>query len=139
MLTKGPAWCPKGEKYLLLHPSNHFEQSLIGKVPQICRFLSEELCSNIIFALNLCIRGITMDSSSSSQWSMDCLKSLGILPETNVEMALQQDSNPQASQDDAVIARSATKLPRADGGRDAWLFLVGCFVFEALVWGILFL
>jgi hypothetical protein len=26
-------------------------------------------------------------------------------------------------------------LPRADGGRKAWLFLAGCFVFEALVWG----
>jgi hypothetical protein len=29
----------------------------------------------------------------------------------------------------------ATKLPRADGGKDAWLFLAGCFVFEDLVWG----
>ena len=26
-------------------------------------------------------------------------------------------------------------VPRADGGRDAWLFLAGCFVFEALIWG----
>lgn len=25
--------------------------------------------------------------------------------------------------------------PRVDGGRDAWLFLAGCFVFEALIWG----
>ncbi|KAH8684455.1 major facilitator superfamily domain-containing protein, partial [Tricladium varicosporioides] len=24
---------------------------------------------------------------------------------------------------------------RADGGKDAWLFLAGCFIFEALVWG----
>lgn len=24
---------------------------------------------------------------------------------------------------------------RADGGEDAWLFLAGCFVLEALVWG----
>lgn len=27
------------------------------------------------------------------------------------------------------------KNPRADGGRDAWLFLAGCFIFEALIWG----
>ena len=27
------------------------------------------------------------------------------------------------------------RLPRPDGGRDAWLFLAGCFVLEALVWG----
>ena len=26
-------------------------------------------------------------------------------------------------------------LPRADGGRDAWLFLAGCFCIEALTWG----
>ncbi|KAI9873805.1 MAG: hypothetical protein M1830_010590 [Pleopsidium flavum] len=26
-------------------------------------------------------------------------------------------------------------LPRADGGKDAWLFLAGCFTVEALVWG----
>jgi hypothetical protein len=67
---------------------------------------------------------------------MDCLKSLGISPEENVQMTLQQDDIPQASQDNAVVARNATKLPRTDGGWDAWLFLVGCFVFEALVWGI---
>lgn len=27
-------------------------------------------------------------------------------------------------------------LPRADGGKDAWLFLAGCFFVEALVWGV---
>lgn len=26
-------------------------------------------------------------------------------------------------------------LPRADGGKDAWLFLAGCFTLEALIWG----
>lgn len=26
-------------------------------------------------------------------------------------------------------------LPRADGGKQAWLFLTGCFLLEALVWG----
>jgi hypothetical protein len=26
-------------------------------------------------------------------------------------------------------------LPRADGGKDAWLVLSGCFVLEVLVWG----
>ncbi|TGO65987.1 hypothetical protein BOTNAR_0071g00240 [Botryotinia narcissicola] len=26
-------------------------------------------------------------------------------------------------------------VPRADGGKDAWLFLAACFVFEALIWG----
>lgn len=26
-------------------------------------------------------------------------------------------------------------IPRADGGKDAWLFLLGCFMIESLVWG----
>ena len=26
-------------------------------------------------------------------------------------------------------------LPRVDGGKDAWLFLAGCFTLEALIWG----
>ena len=29
----------------------------------------------------------------------------------------------------------AAALPRADGGKDAWLVLGGCFMLEALVWG----
>ncbi|KUJ12299.1 MFS general substrate transporter [Mollisia scopiformis] len=29
----------------------------------------------------------------------------------------------------------AMTIPPADGGKGAWLFLAGCFVFEALVWG----
>jgi hypothetical protein len=31
--------------------------------------------------------------------------------------------------------REQVNLPRADGGREAWLFLAGCFIIEALVWG----
>jgi hypothetical protein len=31
--------------------------------------------------------------------------------------------------------RELVNLPRADGGKDAWLFLCGCFTIEALVWG----
>jgi len=30
-------------------------------------------------------------------------------------------------------------LPRADGGKDAWLFLAACFTVEALVWGMFLL
>lgn len=26
-------------------------------------------------------------------------------------------------------------VPKTDGGKNAWLFLAGCFVLEALVWG----
>jgi hypothetical protein len=39
------------------------------------------------------------------------------------------------SQGDVVVGEDSLKLLKVDGGKDAWLFLVGCFVFEALVWG----
>jgi len=32
-------------------------------------------------------------------------------------------------------AANTTNVPRVDGGKHAWLFLAGCFVFEALIWG----
>jgi hypothetical protein len=31
--------------------------------------------------------------------------------------------------------REQTVIPRADGGKDAWLFLLGCFMIESLVRG----
>ena len=33
------------------------------------------------------------------------------------------------------IEHEHASLPRADGGKDAWLFLAGSFCIEALVWG----
>jgi len=30
---------------------------------------------------------------------------------------------------------SDLRLPQADGGKDAWLFLAACFTLEALIWG----
>ncbi|KAF2669078.1 MFS general substrate transporter [Microthyrium microscopicum] len=30
---------------------------------------------------------------------------------------------------------STSRLPRTDGGKDAWLFLAACFALEALIWG----
>lgn len=33
-------------------------------------------------------------------------------------------------------ARQEFSLPPADSGRDAWLFLCGCWAVEALVWGV---
>ncbi|KAF2149655.1 putative MFS monocarboxylate transporter [Myriangium duriaei CBS 260.36] len=36
---------------------------------------------------------------------------------------------------DAIERRQSFELPRADGGKDAWLVLFACFILEALVWG----
>lgn len=33
------------------------------------------------------------------------------------------------------VQNEHVSLPKADGGRDAWLFLAGCFCIEALTWG----
>lgn len=34
-----------------------------------------------------------------------------------------------------LTASGEPKIPRPDGGKDAWLFLCGGFSVEALVWG----
>jgi hypothetical protein len=46
---------------------------------------------------------------------------------------------------DSVEANNNTEtnaeffLPPTDGGKDAWLFLLSCFMLEALIWGMRFL
>jgi hypothetical protein len=32
-------------------------------------------------------------------------------------------------------ASTSSSLPPTDRGKDAWLFLVACFMLEALIWG----
>jgi hypothetical protein len=49
--------------------------------------------------------------------------------------AAKQQANEQDSENGAVSKEKGGTIPRADGGRDAWLFLAACFVFEALIWG----
>ena len=36
---------------------------------------------------------------------------------------------------DGEYEHEQVALPRADGGREAWLFLAGSFMMEALIWG----
>ena len=43
-------------------------------------------------------------------------------------------SRRQSRRGDGTLGQDFS-LPQADGGRDAWLFLAGCFSIEALVWG----
>jgi hypothetical protein len=76
-----------------------------------------------------------MNSSCSSQLPTTSQKALGVPRETDIEMGPRDDSFHLDSQGDVTVAEDSSKLPRVDGGKDAWLFLVGCFVFEALVWG----
>ena len=54
-------------------------------------------------------------------------------------IAAQQGADGHESENTNIDEEKASKLPRADGGRDAWMFLAGCFVFEALIWGETFL
>jgi hypothetical protein len=74
---------------------------------------------------------VAMRSSSSSSGSCKnekiTFELVDILPIQDVEIA-------NTSRDDELA-----KLPPADGGKGAWMFLAGCFVFEALVWGKRFL
>lgn len=41
-----------------------------------------------------------------------------------------------AEEDDAG-SKQDRSLPPVDGGKDAWLFLAGCFTIEMLLWGTL--
>ncbi|KAI9811718.1 MAG: hypothetical protein M1827_005263 [Pycnora praestabilis] len=45
------------------------------------------------------------------------------------------DETLNAPQDDEAETPQQFSLPRADGGTEAWLFLAGCFMIEALIWG----
>lgn len=47
----------------------------------------------------------------------------------------QEKAQTKESEDDIVRSGEGFDTPCADGGRAAWLFLAGCFVLEALVWG----
>jgi hypothetical protein len=76
-----------------------------------------------------------MDSSSSSQRATTSQKPLGAETEADIEMGPREVRSSLGSQGDVVVGEDSLKLPKVDGGKDAWLFLVGCFVFEALVWG----
>ncbi|KAF4628960.1 hypothetical protein G7Y89_g9186 [Cudoniella acicularis] len=52
--------------------------------------------------------------------------------DVRVNVSVEDAENTDGDEENEVA-----NLPRADGGRDAWLFLAGCFVFEALVWVII--
>lgn len=55
---------------------------------------------------------------------------------TNIELTTIEAAT--ESQNNLVPERkqpSSNRLPPADEGKDAWLFLAACFVIEALVWG----
>ena len=76
-----------------------------------------------------------MDSSSTSQGHNSSQKYLGVSLEMNVNIISQEGSSAPDSQMNPTAEEDTSKLPTVDRGKDAWLFLVGCFVFEALVWG----
>lgn len=48
-----------------------------------------------------------------------------------------READRDTDRDGRELLSEATQfsLPRADGGKDAWLVLAGCFILEALVWG----
>lgn len=49
--------------------------------------------------------------------------------EDGLQRAQSRHSHPHGAENEHV------SLPKADGGKDAWLFLAGCFCIEALTWG----
>src|ERR1700759_5282916 len=46
-----------------------------------------------------------------------------------------RDRGVEPSNFEPTSSIDAPRIPRADSGKDAWLFLAACFVLEALIWG----
>lgn len=54
---------------------------------------------------------------------------VGPADQEEVELSRLRTNEPDTDTD------HQSSLPRADGGKDAWLVLLSCFVLEAIVWG----
>jgi hypothetical protein len=106
---------------------------------QVELFLSEILSSLINSSCGtFLLQTKIMDATSSSQRPTNNQKSPEISSVTDIEMLPQGCGSTLRFEVEVIMDGDGSKLPRVDGGKDAWLFLVGCFVFEALVWGKLF-
>lgn len=70
---------------------------------------------------------VSQSSSTSTSIIWDSRVELGLI----AQAPCTEDTESGASS----VEDGQRNPPRADGGREAWLFLGGCFVLEALVWG----
>jgi hypothetical protein len=48
---------------------------------------------------------------------------------------LEQLPKPVDTEAQVSLTEEKSHLPPSDGGKRAWIFLAGCYLFEALVWG----
>lgn len=62
------------------------------------------------------------------------LTNLGSARSSGYEEDGQQSAYSRRSREVAPELEQAALAP-VDGGRQAWMFLVGCFFIEALIWG----
>jgi hypothetical protein len=87
----------------------------------------------VIVVANLIRAGIYM---SNQGHSIEDVESIGDKMDTQPERKSECIPTPiiQPMHIDCEALRTRP-LPRADGGKDAWLVLAGCFVLEVLVWG----
>jgi len=76
-----------------------------------------------------------MTAYSSSEWSKDNFEIATPSVEENGMEMVEQVGHVSHSTDNGIVVAGQEGIPRADEGKHAWLFLAGCFVFEALVWG----
>jgi hypothetical protein len=52
------------------------------------------------------------------------------------EVQKVDDTDPEISRGPAHDAEERPLLPQTDGGREAFLFMLGAFMVEAIMWGI---
>ena len=71
----------------------------------------------------------------------DGLLSTGISPssfddvDVDVDVDVEERRCSTRGTGEGIVLPSSSLYPPVDGGRDAWLFLAGCFIVEAMVWG----
>ena len=58
-----------------------------------------------------------------------------LMPRPTSMRAIETNLDADGQAAEPIERGQAFSLPEADGGRDAWLFLAGCFMVEAMVWG----
>jgi hypothetical protein len=55
--------------------------------------------------------------------------------EARIDPPPQQQSNQGDIERQIAFLKGEKQPPQPDGGRNAWIFLAGCSLFEALIWG----
>lgn len=69
---------------------------------------------------------------TSTDSAVDSSSGLDVETSSAIELTVREPADGGQAEREG---RAQSIIPRADGGKYAWLFLLGCFTIESLVWG----